>query len=84
MSQGFGAVDESDHVSVAIVEAVAEAEGVQPAELTPPLYDVVDTDALDRLFAPNSQRQLTEGTTRFTYNGYTVTVEADGEIRVEE
>ncbi|WP_394743422.1 HalOD1 output domain-containing protein, partial [Natronococcus roseus] len=29
-------------VSQTVVEAVAEAEGVRPVELTPPLYDVID------------------------------------------
>lgn len=75
--------------SRAVVEAVAEAEGVSPAELLPPEYEplgaVVDPDALDALFADRSN-----GTTRpsgnvsFPYCGYEVTVERDGTVTLEE
>lgn len=33
-----------------IVEKVAEREGVDPVDLGPPLYDAIDTDALNRVF----------------------------------
>lgn len=84
MNCGPTTVTDADHVSVAIVEAVAAAEGVDPVELTPPLYEVVDTDALDRLFAPNSQRALADGRSNFSYKGYTITVEAGGTVTIEE
>lgn len=65
-----------------IVEAVADAEGVDPLEL-PPLYDAVDPDAVDSLFAP----QLRVGSVpshdaavRFEYHGYVVRVAATGRI----
>lgn len=35
-------------MTTAIVAAVSRAEGVDERDLTPPLYDVVDTDALEQ------------------------------------
>lgn len=53
---------------VAVVEAVADAERVDPLDLTPPLADAVDPDALDAV--------LRSGTSRvsFEYHGYEITV----------
>lgn len=76
---------EPDHLSQAVVESVAEAEGVDPTELTP-LYAVVDPDALEALFRPNSptrDRQI-RGEIRFSYHGYDVRVTADGEVDVAD
>ena len=42
-------------ITTRVVEAVAAEEGVDPLDL-PPLSDVVDTDALDRLFDPARRR----------------------------
>jgi hypothetical protein len=38
-------------VGIAVVEALAAARGVAPADVREPLSDSVDPDALDRLFA---------------------------------
>lgn len=65
-----------------VVEAVAEAEGVEPEELEP-LYEVVDPDALEELFAPTSTTGRMEGRVVFTYDGYEVTVCGDGFVSVE-
>lgn len=74
--------------SRAVVEAVAEAEGVHPEELCPPeyetLHDVVDPQALDDLFAPKAngiERPL--GRVTFECCGYVVTVESDGTVSLE-
>lgn len=40
--------DES--LSMTIINAVADAKDVDPADLGTPLYEVVDPDAIDRLF----------------------------------
>ncbi|KMT45861.1 hypothetical protein EL22_26405 [Halostagnicola sp. A56] len=74
--------------SQAVVEAVATAEGIPPAELCPPeyepLHDVIDPEALDALFAPRSHGgPRPGGTVTFTYCGYDVTVETDGTVRLE-
>lgn len=71
-------------VSTAVVETVAAHEGVDPATLTPPLYEVLDPDALDALFAsqPGDPARAT-GAVTFTYREYTVTVSSDGRIALD-
>ena len=66
-----------------VVEKVAEAEDVGPLELTPPLYEVIDPDALDKLFASMPTADRMEGQVTFSYNGYEVTVWSDSSVSVE-
>ncbi|WP_135806995.1 HalOD1 output domain-containing protein [Halorussus marinus] len=73
-------LESDDSVSQCVVEAVAEAEGVAPTELSPPLYEVVDPDALDRLFAPRPAPS--GGRVVFSYNDYEVIVDAAGDVSV--
>ncbi len=63
-------------VTVSIVRAVAEAEGVSPAEL-PMLSDVVDPEGLDALFS--NLGPIGESSVRFSFDycGYTVVLSAD-------
>lgn len=61
-----------------IVDAVAEAEGVESATLDPPLATVVDPDALETLFEDTSASALE---VQFTYRGHDVVVQ-DGGVRV--
>lgn len=70
-------------VSQAVIEAVARAEGVEPTELTPPLYEIVDPDTLDALFASPSTGGLRDGRLTFTYNRSEVTVSGDGYVSVD-
>ena len=62
----------------AIVDALAEAEGVDPTAIRS-LSDVVDTDALDRLLA-----RTDGGSTvfEFEFGDWVVFVRGDGRIRV--
>ncbi|WP_435179955.1 HalOD1 output domain-containing protein [Halorussus sp. AFM4] len=69
-------------VCQSVVEAVAEAEGVEPEELDP-LYEVIDPDALEELFAPTATTGRMEGRVVFTYAGHEVTVCGDGYVSVE-
>lgn len=70
--------------SLRVVDAVANAEGVDPTDLEPPLYDAVDPNAIDGLFdataTPNASRN---GRLTFRYRGYDVTVRADGTVSLE-
>ncbi|MFC6784494.1 HalOD1 output domain-containing protein [Halobaculum halobium] len=61
-----------------ILSTVAERDGVPPGQLDPPLAAVVDPDALTAVLRD------TVGYVRFRYNGYVVTVDADGTVTVEE
>lgn len=72
------ATDESP--SSAVVEAVADEMDAAPTDLRP-LYEVVDTEALDALF---HDQATTEGTVSFDYCGYEVTVTATGDVTVAE
>jgi hypothetical protein len=64
-------------LSFEVVASVAAKTGREPSEMEP-LYNVVDTDALDGLF------EGANGTVRFPYEGYRVTVSADGSVTVED
>lgn len=68
-----------------IAEAVADAEGVDPVALDPPLFDVLDGDRLDGLIRSN-ERSETDPTLRvsFEYHGYTVQVAADGRVTLDQ
>ncbi|MFC6974156.1 HalOD1 output domain-containing protein [Halomicroarcula sp. GCM10025709] len=70
-------------VTHTVISAVARYEGVDPASLTPPLFDVVDPDALDALFA---DRYVGTPGLRcaFTYRGHRVEVESSGSVTVRD
>lgn len=70
-------------ISVAVVEAVAEREAVDPLALDRPLYDVVDPDALETLFPVDDDgRPEVEGYVTFVYGGRLVRVTSDREVRI--
>lgn len=72
-------VSRGSSICQTIVESIAEAEGTDPIELTPPLYEVIDPDSLESLFA-NKQAL---GKIIFSYNSYQVSVFPDGYVSVE-
>ncbi|MFC3959904.1 HalOD1 output domain-containing protein [Halovivax cerinus] len=81
-----GATDVS--LSHVVIETIAEREGIDVTELEPPayppLYSVVDPDALDTVFAPApSGDGRSNGSVRFEYAGYTVTAYSDGRVELE-
>ncbi|QSW98980.1 HalOD1 output domain-containing protein [Haloterrigena alkaliphila] len=62
----------------AVVSAVATVEGTDPVEL-PPLYDAIDPDSLNQLFASGSE---CVNRISFDYAGYSIVVEATGTVQV--
>lgn len=76
----------ADHqqVTTRIVEAVADQEGVDPLTLSPPLYETIDPEALEALFAPTTR--VRRGEIEFTYTGYRISISAESgyTITVEE
>jgi len=67
-------------LSDTVVEAVAEATGVDALDLTP-LYQAVDPDTLDAI--GRSQGRLSSALElRFRWQGCRVLVQADGEVLV--
>lgn len=67
--------------STAVITAVATKEGVEPGSL-PPLYDVIDCDALDALYRGRDASDVP--TVGFRYNSYYVTVSGPDHIEIEE
>ncbi|WP_049888390.1 MULTISPECIES: HalOD1 output domain-containing protein [Natrinema] len=91
MVEGGGSVGSSSQraPSQAVIEAVAEAEGVSPAAISPPdyqsLHAVVDPAALDALFADRSNgASRPGGTVSFSFCNYDVTVDQDGQVTLGE
>lgn len=66
--------------STAVVVAVAKAKGVDPLELEP-LGNVIDPEALDRIFTETGDSRTT-GWLTFRMAGCEVTVTSDGELSV--
>ena len=74
-------------LSYEIIEAIAEREGVETTAIEPPeyeaLYDVLNPEALDALFAPREDgTPRTEGRIEFAFCGYDVVVTSDGEVEL--
>lgn len=75
-------------LSFRIIEAVAEREGIDAIEVEPPeyeaLYDVLNPEALDSLFAPREDgTPRNGGRVEFAYCGYDVVVTSDGDVELE-
>jgi hypothetical protein len=72
-------------LSTAVVMALAEVAGDDPAEVGMPLYDAIDPDALDNLFGDKHDGSpRMGGEVVFTILDYEVTVHSYGEIVVRE
>jgi hypothetical protein len=77
--------DSEQSLSTAVIQAVADAAGLEPAELGTPLYDQIDPDALDNLFSDrHNGMPRGSGHVVFTLLDYEVTVYSDGHVVVHE
>jgi preprotein translocase subunit SecD len=74
---------EGESLVVTIADAVARAEGVSVEDLRPRVVDVVDPDALERLFGPASETDL-EAEVSFQMADHTVVVRNTGEVLVTQ
>lgn len=72
-------VECSTNVSTDVVVAIAEKEGVDPAELDDRLHDWVDPDALDAVVA-----SMDHGHVEFELADYRIRVRSNGRILVDE
>lgn len=57
-------------VSECLIAAIAAQEGTDAADLDPPVYEIVDPDALDAVF----RRGSVDGRIQFSFEGYEVVV----------
>jgi hypothetical protein len=76
------ALSDGPNVSTAVVEAVAEAEGVSPTEMETPLHRAIDPEALNELFEPERSSPDDEFRVSFTYSGYDITVRGPEQVVV--
>ena len=76
-------IGQSKRMVSAIVSGVAACTGRGVTDL-PPLYDVVDSEALEQVFTSpsGSRRRSNDGRFVFTYAGCEVTVDGDDELTV--
>lgn len=65
-------------VTSAVASALAARENVDVDDLSPPLYDVIDPEALEALFRDTS------GCVTFQYRDYEVTVDDNYAVRVRK
>lgn len=72
--------DDTVNLDTAIVEAVAETEDCGIEEIDELLGEVVDADALERLFERPVAEDAPYGFLRFAYCGYEVEVHTDRTI----
>lgn len=75
-----GEYDPDESISVSVANALADLLDVDPTSIS--LYENVDTEALDRLFAPTRTGVLREGRVAFETEGYLVTVRSDGTFTI--
>lgn len=66
---------------VVVIEALATVKGVHPLEMDP-LYDVIDVEAVDRLFQNQDNESDSPKTLSFAVEGWNVFVREDGSIRL--
>lgn len=72
----------TDRVSEELICAVSAVTGTEPEEL-PIFSDVIDPDAIDRLFGSHSDRARSdELAVEFEYSGVLVRVSSDGAIEL--
>ena len=78
----------TDDLTTVIIEAVAAAEGVNMTTIMePPLYEVVDTTAIENgFFGPKvaGERRDSKGEVNFQYRGFRVTIRSDGWVHIAE
>lgn len=66
-----------------IIELISDLEGIDPVDMSPPLFSVVDPEALDTLFQTSTDDgPQISGHVQFEYRGYDIRVQDDGEIVV--
>ena len=76
-------IDQSERMVSAIVSGVAACTGRGVTDL-PPLYDVVDPEALEQVFGslPRSRHRSNDKRIVFTYAGCKIVIDGDDELTV--
>lgn len=76
-------VGEAQEVSlmVTIIETIAEREGVDALDLTPPLFEAVDPAIVELLSSKRANDGFEGVSIQFSYQGYEVTLDGD-DVRI--
>lgn len=59
-----------------VITKIADREGIDAAQLDTPIFEVIDPEALSRLFRDGT------GQVSFRYRGYSVTVDHTGHVEL--
>ncbi|QLG29813.1 hypothetical protein HUG10_19565 (plasmid) [Halorarum halophilum] len=78
MQPSFSAEGQPDEISFTILTALSEVTQVDIANLQPPLYDAIDTDALEQLLMSADERLCVT----FPYEQWVVKANSDGAVEV--
>lgn len=85
MCASLSDTNEGTHTSKPVVEtvvnAIARIEGIDPVDLSDPVFAFVDPDALDRLVA--SAPAETDLSVAFEAWGHEIVIAGDGTIRID-
>jgi hypothetical protein len=71
-------------VSMVLLDTVAEAIGMESLLREPPLYDVIDPDALDALFASAAASERADTSVVFEFAGCEVTVCSPNDVLITQ
>ena len=74
---------DGEPLSVTVVREIAADDGIEPTELSPPLFQCIDPAALDALFESTATGGPRTGRVTFRYDGKRVTVDSDGAVTIE-
>lgn len=69
---------ETDQICIDVIETIASVTDSDPLTMNPPLYDVIDTDALDSLYSNGADVSVA-----FEYDGHEVHIDTDRTITVD-
>jgi len=76
-------IDDDQSASEAVLDAVAERVGVGVLDLSTPLYDAVDPEALNTFYRTTDPSDGAPARVSFRYYGYEVTVSGDGTVALD-
>jgi hypothetical protein len=69
---------DGQQISIDVIETIAAVTGKDPLAMTPPLYEVVDTDALGTLYERGADVCV-----EFEYDGHRVVIDSDQSVTVD-
>lgn len=73
--------EQREDVQTTVITTVAAVTDQDPTKMEP-LSKIIDPDALDSVFVPTRSTPRTTGSVKFQYEGCTVSVSAEGTVRV--